>query len=142
MNVVLDANIYVSALITAGGNPAQILTRWQEGEIDVVVSDEIIEEIRRVTSYPKLWERYRSVRENRDELIERLREIAIVVEPSRTLSAVLQDESDNRYVECAIEGRAEYIVTGDPHLLDIREYQGVEILSPAALLAVLAATRR
>jgi hypothetical protein len=142
MNVVLDANIYVSALITAGGNPAQILTRWQEGEIDVVVSAEIIEEIRRVTSYPKLWERYRSVRENRDELIERLREIAIVVEPSRTLSAVLQDESDNRYVECAIEGRAEYIVTGDPHLLDIREYQGVEILSPAALLAVLAATRR
>ena len=137
MNVVLDANIYVSALITENGNPAKILTAWQDGRIGVVVSPAIIEEVRRVTGYPRLLNRYRRIRENRDELIANLREIAIVVEPIVKVSIVEQDESDNRYLECALAASAEYIVTGDPHLLNVQEYRGVKMLTPAAFLALL-----
>jgi uncharacterized protein len=137
MNVVLDANIYVSALITRDGNPAKILSMWQEGRIDVVASPAIIEEVRRVTGYPKLLNRYGGIRENRDELIATLKEVAIVVEPNVKVSVVEQDESDNRYVECALAGNAAYIVTGDPHLLNVRGYKGVTIVTPAAFLALL-----
>jgi putative PIN family toxin of toxin-antitoxin system len=88
MNVVLDANIFISALITEDGNPARILSHWRNGDIDVVVSPAMIEEVRRVTAYPRLLNRYRLIRESCADLIAALSEIAIVVEPTETLSVV------------------------------------------------------
>ena len=139
MNVVLDANIFISALITEGGIPARILAHWRSGDIDVVASPAIIEEVRRVTGYPKLLNRYARIRENRDEFIATLSEIAIVVEPTEKLTVVREDESDNRYIECALAGNAEYLVSGDSHLLDVAEYRGIKMVPPATFLAILTA---
>ena len=61
----------------------------------------------------------------------------MIVEPAEALNVVEEDESDNRYLECAIEGRAQYVVTGDKHLLDIGEYSGIIILSPAAFVTAV-----
>ncbi len=137
MNVVLDANIFISALISESGAPGQILARWRRGEFDVIVSPAVIDEVRRVTGYPKLVNRYDRIRENSAELIATLSEIAIVVEPTEILAVVKDDESDNRYIECAIAGNAAYVVTGDSHLLEIHEYLGIKMISPAAFLANL-----
>ena len=139
MNVVLDANIFISALITKEGIPARILAHWRRGDINVVVSPAVIEEIRRVTGYPRLLNRYARIRENRDELIATLSEVAIVVEPAEKVVVVLEDESDNRYIECALAGNAAYVVSGDSHLLNLSEYRGIKMISPAAFMAVLTA---
>ena len=90
-----------------------------------------------MTGYPRLLNRYRGIRENRDELIATLEEIAIVVEPRVKISVVEQDASDNRYVECALAENAAHIVTGDPYLLNVREYQGITIVNPSAFLTLL-----
>lgn len=137
MRVVLDANIFISALISRQGNPAKILDKWQKREIEVVVSSAIIAEIDRVMGYERLQKKYPRIQEERAGLIEDLKGFATVVEPQQRLSVVQADESDNRYVECAVESGANYIVTGDPHLLAVKEYQGIVVISPATLLTLL-----
>ena len=58
-------------------------------------------------------------------------------EPDVKLNIIEEDPSDNKYLECAVSAGAQYIVSGDKHLLGLRSYQGVEILTPAAFLALL-----
>ncbi|MBK8905326.1 MAG: putative toxin-antitoxin system toxin component, PIN family [Anaerolineaceae bacterium] len=137
MRVVLDANIFISALISSQGNPAKILEKWQKRELEIVVSPTIVAEIERVTGYERLQKKYRRIREEREGLIDDLRNFATMVDPQQNLSVVQADDSDNRYIECAIESGASYIVTGDPHLLDINDFQGIPILTPAVFVALL-----
>ena len=137
MRVVLDANIFVSALISRQGNPAITVDRWLAGEFDVLVSRPIIDEILRVTGYERILKKDARVRENRLEFAALISDQGVWVEPPHRLSVVSADESDNRYLECAVAGGAQYIVTGDQHLLAIRHYQGIEIVSPAVFVALL-----
>lgn len=140
MRVVLDANIYISALISSQGHPAAIITRWlvgEGGDFEVLLSQPIVDEILRVTGYERLQSKYQKIREYRLEFVELISEQGIWVEPAETLAVVTADESDNRYLECAVAGGARYVVTGDEHLLTIGEYQGITILSPAAFVTWL-----
>ena len=59
------------------------------------------------------------------------------VEPLERLAAISSDESDNRYLECAVEGGAQYIISGDKHLLELGEYRGIAIVSAADFIALL-----
>ncbi len=137
MRVVLDANIYISALISNKGNPAKIINKWLAGQFDVLISQPIVDEILRVTNYKRIQKKYAKVRENRLEFVELVIEQGIWEKPSGTLTVVSADESDNRYVECAVAGNAQYIVSGDEHLLDVGEYQGIIIVTPATFLTLL-----
>ena len=136
MRVVLDANIYISSLISSKGNPASIINRWLSGEFDVLISQPIIDEILRVTGYERLQKKYKKVRENRLEFVELISEQGIWTEPTEKLTVVTADESDNRYLECAITGGATYVVTGDDHLLDVGNHQGISIITPAAFVTL------
>ena len=137
MRVVLDANIYISALISNKGNPAKIINKWLAGQFDVLISQPIVDEILRVTNYKRIQKKYAKVRENRLEFVELIIEQGIWEESSETLTVVSADESDNRYVECAVAGNAQYIVSGDEHLLGVGEYQGIIIVTPATFLTLL-----
>ena len=137
IRVVLDANIYISALISSQGHPAAIINRWLAGEFEVLLSPPIVDEILRVTAYERLQRKYQKIRENRLEFVELISEQGIWVEPPETLAVVTADESDNRYLECAVAGGARYVVTGDEHLLQVGEYQGITVLSPAAFVTWL-----
>lgn len=136
MRVVIDANIYVSALISPKGAPALVINRWLEGHFDVLVSQPIINEILRVTAYEKL-QRYKRLRESRLEFATLLSEQAVWAEPNEKLDVVSEDETDNRYIECAASGNARYIVSGDPHLLDVGEYRGIRLISPNEFIALM-----
>jgi len=135
--VVLDANIYVSALISEKGNPARIIRSWMEESIEIAISQPIIDEILRVTNYERIQRKYAKVRESRLNFVELLSEQCFWVEPDRQLDVVEADESDNRYIECAVASGAQYIVTGDDHLLALRNYLGIEIITPAAFIILL-----
>ena len=137
MRVVLDANIYISALISNKGNPAKIINKWLAGQFDVLISQPIVDEILRVTNYKRIQKKYAKVRDNRLEFVELIIEQGIWEESSETLTVVSADESDNRYVECAVAGNAQYIVSGDEHLLGVGEYQGIIIVTPATFLTLL-----
>lgn len=137
MRVVLDANIYVSSLISAKGHPAKIITRWLQGEFALLVSQPIIDEILRVAAYERIQKKYSHVKENRLEFVALVAEQGMWVEPREPLNVIAADESDNRYVECAVSGQGQYIVSGDGHLLELGSYQGIVIAPPAAFIALL-----
>ena len=136
MRVVLDANVLVSALISPKGSPATILSYWQEGKLAIVVSAAILQETDRVLRYPRIRERHLS-----EEIVHRflslLRKGAIVVEPDEEVQVIERDPSDNSYLECAVAGRAQYLVSGDGHLLDLKEYRGIQILAPREFITLL-----
>ncbi len=76
-----------------------------------------------------------------ERLLTSLRGSGRWVDPSAELDVVAADPDDNRVLEAAIEGNAEFIVTGDRHLLELREYEGTRIVSPVEFLAELQLTR-
>jgi len=137
MRLVFDANVFVSALISRKGAPAKLLEYWQEERFDVVISPAILQELQRVLHYPKLRQRYHLPEEGIQRFLRLLRRQAIGVEPSEELTVIQHDPTDNRYLECAIAGEADIIVSGDHHLAELGEYQGIQILSPAGSLALL-----
>jgi putative PIN family toxin of toxin-antitoxin system len=139
MRVVLDANVLISAVISPQGTPAQILRMWEEGEseIELVLSPAILVEVERVIHYPRIQERYKLPEEYVGQFLDLIRSSATLIEASEKLSIIAEDPPDNRYLECAAEARASYIVTGDDLLLRLKEYKGVIILRPAAFVAAV-----
>ena len=137
MKAVLDANVFVSALINTRGTPKQIVDLWREEAFDLLISKAILDEIGRVLRYPKIIALHKLAETELLTFLALLSEEGLIVEPAETLH-VSPDESDNRYIECALAGGADYLVTGDKlHLLPIGEYQGIKFVSPAVFLAVM-----
>lgn len=137
MRIVLDCNIFVSALIVSGSGPARILDLVRERKIELLVSPPILAEIARVMRYPKLQKRHRLSPQQLDDLIANYAGFATVTPGKRRVKAVQKDPSDNMYLECALEGEADLIVSGDGHLLDLETFRGIPIVSPAAFLEIL-----
>jgi len=135
--VVLDANVLVSALISPRGATAQLLGAWEEGRFVLLISEAILRELDRVLHYPKLQERYRLPESRIARFLQLLRTQGVLVETTVQLSVIERDPTDNRYLECAVTGEAQIIVSGDRHLLELGAYQGIQILSPAGFLAFL-----
>jgi putative PIN family toxin of toxin-antitoxin system len=141
IRAVLDANVFVSALLSPRGFPSKILAAWHAERFHLVISPAILEEISRVFPYPKIALRHRWPEEKIGLFMEDLAHLAILTPSERTLNVIAEDPSDNRYLECAAEGGAEYVVSGDQHLLQLATYQGIKILTPREFLAVLAHLR-
>ncbi|MEJ2262067.1 MAG: putative toxin-antitoxin system toxin component, PIN family [Anaerolineales bacterium] len=137
MRVILDVDVLVSAAISARGSPGKILDFWEQEQFDLVVSPPILEELERVIHYPRIQQKYELSEEYVEKFLALIGNEAIVVNPSNKLNVIEKDPSDNRYLECAKEGNASYIVTGDKHLLDLEEYNGIVILTPTGFLAIL-----
>ena len=139
MIVVLDTNVIVSALLAANGSPAEVIKRWEADEFDVVVSPPLLDELERAIQYPRVAKYLGLSQEAISSFLRRFAMVATVVEPQIRLEILEKDPDDNRVLECAIAGGASYIITGDKHLLERKEYQGIMILPPAGFLAFLEA---
>ena len=136
MRVVLDTNVLVSALISRHGAPGKILEVWEKGRFDLVVSRPILDELGRVLHYPKIQKKYNLPSKHLERFLRLISSQTLIVNPATEITIIQADPSDNRYLECAKEGEAAYIVTGDRHLLELGEFEGTIILPPAGFLAV------
>lgn len=126
---VFDTNVYISALITKGGRAEQAWLLAIEGKIEVYTSVPIVTEMAQKLRKKFHWE------DNQIRAaIRHIAKIAQVVKPEVKLN-VLADKPDNRILECARHAGAEYIVTGDRHLLRLASFEGIEIVSIADFLA-------
>ena len=131
MRVVLDTNAVVSALLFRGIS-SELVSLWQKGLITLLLSREILDEYLRVFSYPK----FELTEEEIKELIqEEILPYAEVVKPKRRLRVVQRDPSDDKFIECAVAGKARVIISGDKDLLSLGRYRQIRILSPAKFLA-------
>jgi putative PIN family toxin of toxin-antitoxin system len=131
LKVVLDTNVIVSGLNFPKSNPAKILILVASGEITNVISRHILNETKRILINKFFW-----LREEVEAIEGWLKAFSKSVNPESRL-AVIVDDPDNRILECGLEGQADFIISGDHHLADLENYQGIKIVDPATFLAII-----
>ena len=137
LRAVFDANVYVSAYIRPEGAPGQILELFlRNAAFEIVLSADIIEEVLRAFAYPKIRKAVRG-KIDPELWFEDILVLADVIAGDLKTPGASDDPDDDKYVAAAIEGRAAFIVSGDPDLLDVGEYQGVRIITPRTFLDLL-----
>ncbi|MFW3147228.1 MAG: putative toxin-antitoxin system toxin component, PIN family [Thermoplasmatota archaeon] len=128
--IVLDTNILISA-IGWNGPERRIIEKAIEGEYELLIGKELISEFIGVISR----EKFSKIRkEDIRRFLILIFEIFEVVKQRTTIDAVFEDPDDNKILECAVDGNADYIVTGDEHLLSIREFRGIKIIRSKNLI--------
>lgn len=127
MRLVIDTNILVSALLAGTSLPAHLVVLWREGRFDLLTSADQLDELMRVTRYPKIRERLTPSLAGR--LVNELRDVAAVVQNLPTV-AVCTDPYDNYLLAIAVAGAADFLVTGDKRdLLGLKLYESTRIIT-------------
>ncbi len=134
IRVTADSNIYISAL-HFGGPPDRLLDLARTGIIELTISDDILGEVTRV-----LRDKFGWSREALSMAQARIADFTVRVAPARKLDAVKEDPADNRILECAVEGKSEYLVTRDHHLLKLKTFGGVQMIKVADFLDLVRTT--
>jgi uncharacterized protein len=138
VRAVLDANIFASALMRPQGPPGRVLgLLLRQRVFELVMSPAILEEVARVLHYPKVRKCIAATDEKLDLWLAALDLISVPVEGSLEVKAVAADPDDDKYLAAAVEGMAEFVVSGDDHLLSLGTYEGVRIIRARAFLEVL-----
>ncbi len=127
MRLVIDTNVLISALLAGKSLPAHLIVLWREGRFDLLTSANQLDELVRVTRYPKIRERLAPALAGR--LINELRDIAVEVK-SLPIVTVSIDPYDNYLLAMAAAGSADFLVTGDKRdLLALKLYEGTKIIT-------------
>mgnify|MGYP001156593921 CR=1 FL=1 len=127
MRVVVDTNVLISALLSGRSPPAQIVTLWREGRFALLTSQEQLDELARVTRYPKIRERLSPALAGR--LVNELRDVAELVADLPQVTACA-DPYDNFLLAMIVAGRADHLVTGYKRdLLSMVRYEGARIIA-------------
>ncbi|MCK4384830.1 MAG: putative toxin-antitoxin system toxin component, PIN family [candidate division Zixibacteria bacterium] len=137
IKAVLDANVLVSAMLTPKGHPAEILRKWRAGSLDLVISLSLLREIQRVISYPKIKKRLAQSDSEVNEFLLGLAQFSIMVYGEPQIDIIKEDPTDNKYLACAQKAEADFIVTGDQHLLKLQNHKGTKIVNPKEFLNIL-----
>ena len=130
--VVIDTNVIISALLF-GGKPGKLIPLWQNRRIEPIVSRDIIDEYIRVLAYPKFQ---LSEKEIQFLFYRQVLPYFEIAETSQGEIIISNDPSDDKFIQCALAGNAKTIVSGDSHLLSLKTYQDIHILSPAEYLKI------
>ena len=128
LQAVIDTNVWLSGFIF-GGNPEKAIRQFIDGRLIVITAEDLLSELRR-----KVTQRF-PLYEPRLVLLEAsIREDAILVQLGSVQISASRDTDDNKFIEIAVVGSAQYIVSGDKDLLTLGEYEGIKILKPSEFL--------
>ena len=125
MKIVIDTNVLISAIFWTG-NPKQLLNKVRRGEATFLISEDLLNEFKEVLM--RKDKPFKLSLEEAERVVTDMRGIAQIVHPNSQV-VVCKDERDNKVLEYAIDGRAEYVISGDLHLLGLKSFKGVKIIS-------------
>ena len=120
---VLDTNVIISSAL--GGALVLILERWDKGEFTVIVTSDILREYFEVLNRPK----FKLKQETIDKITRYIYQFSEFVIPEETIKLIEADPADDKFLEAAIAGKVDFIVSGDTHLLELKEFRSIPILS-------------
>jgi len=132
MRIVLDANIIISSFFW-GGNPKIIVERIISGIDELFISKEILEEIEGVIRRPK----FHTDNDRINYFINSIEEIGNKITPQKLGETGSRDRTDNKYIECGTTANVDYIISGDIHLLELKKYQNMQIVSAKNYLDIV-----
>jgi putative PIN family toxin of toxin-antitoxin system len=128
--IVVDTNIYISAIFW-GGKPREIIDLGRDNRVHIFTSLEIENEIAE-----KLRTKFRLDEEEINQILLDFSTLTVPVKVTTKIEALPDDPEDNKFIECAVLSGANYIVSGDKHLLELKEYSGIKILKASEYLAI------
>ena len=131
IKVVLDTNIYVSAIVF-GGKPREVFLEITRGKRALFVSKKILAELRGV-----LRKKFKYTLLEIDRVEQIILEIAEIIEPRQTITIIPSQPMDNHILECAVETKADFVITGDKkHLLLLKKFKNIPIISADQFLKI------
>src|SRR3989338_7106922 len=130
IRVLPDTNIVISSAFWIG-NPYEVIKKGILGEYQLIISAKILVEVS-----DKLRNKFQFPEENIQELIDILMIYCHVIDVTSKFNAV-RDKKDNKIIECAFDGKADYIVTGDPDLLELKEFKNIRIITAKDFLKII-----
>lgn len=137
MKVVVDTNVLISAFLSPDGVSARIFKQLEQEAFELLVSEPILAEYEKVLRYDRVRQRHKLSDEQIKRAVEDLRTSATLVEPTVALTVVEGDPDDDKFFECALDGGAQLIVSGDLRVQAVKEHRGIRVFSPALFLALL-----
>ena len=127
--VVLDTNVLISA-IAFKGKPREVFNRVLNGQMQLAISEDILNEMEDVLLGKKFKYPKRVIYSIRNAL----EDLAEFVIPQKEVKRIKKDPDDNRILECAVEAKADLIISGDNHLLELKQYKNIRIITPSDYL--------
>ncbi len=137
LKAVVDTNVLVSGTILSRGNPFEILEAWRRYEFTLITSPEITTEVEAVLRRPMFYKEYGLTESLVSRLITVLNLEALAVNPKAISSLPGIEPADLKFLACAEAAAADYFVTGDRALLNLRAYNATLIVSPGIFLHIL-----
>ncbi|EKD91339.1 MAG: hypothetical protein ACD_30C00021G0003 [uncultured bacterium] len=129
--VVFDTNIFISSIIF-GGNPRQCLELARENEIELYISRAILLELSEKLEEKFLWQS-----KDTKEVIEGILMFASLVSPKKKINHIKENPKDNMILECAVEAKADFLISGDKkHLLALKTFKNIKIISAKQFLDI------
>ncbi len=136
MRITLDTNVLVSATFW-DGEAYDILRLIEQKKVSCYLSEPILQEYSRVIHSEEIIEKIDRKHLSVKSALIKVMEMCVIVDPSRQIDAVPEDAGDNKILECADEARADYIISYDNHLLKMKEFEGIKIISPKEFLKLV-----
>jgi putative PIN family toxin of toxin-antitoxin system len=133
MRVVLDTNVFISGIFWEGNFCSQIIDKWRKGRFQLVSSPKLIDELVKILGNFKISMPEEMIEEWKNLIIEN----SIMVDPLAAIKAVKDDSEDDKFIEAAVYGEADFIVSQDKHLLKLKEYNKINILNPEEAVLIL-----
>ena len=132
LKVVLDTNIIISSAISKNGNPAKIFELLLLEKIENYTTKEIIKEIETVFNRERI--RKLITLTDKEFIINTYKTFSVLISPDKKHKIVKEDKDDDKFIDCAIKAKAHYIISGDPHLTNLKEYKGIKIIKPSEFI--------
>ena len=134
LRAVIDTNLFISGLFVRDSLSAQLQDLWINQDFELITSVEIIKEISRVLSYPRIQKRFKPREENIRRFFRLIFRKAVISKDIYHTDKIVADPSDNKFLACALEKKADYIVSRDPHLRNLKHYHGIQIVDATTFI--------
>lgn len=134
LKVVVDTNQFISSLISQKGPSAKLIDAWRHYQFTLIINVALLEEIERVFYYPRIIKARDLSERTIETFLKFIRKRAVILTNTPKVTVITDDPDDNQVLACAIKSKADYIVSGDTDLLNLKEYQGIPIVTVTEFL--------
>lgn len=131
LKVVIDTNVFISAFYLPESRPANVVLLARRKTILNLISPQILKEVERIIKKNLLWDNSKT-----QSAVRRIKNFSEEVHPQERLS-IIADDPDNRILECGVASQADFIISGDKHLLNLKNFQEINIVTPADFLVAI-----
>lgn len=135
MKITVDTNVLVSTAFWYGPSN-EIIGKVESGEIELFLSEEIIEEFSGVLDYKEIRDKIKNKHLEALKTLDTRVCISKIISPIKKIDIIKEDPDDNKILECALAGNVDYIVTQDNHLLRLKEFEEIKIVTPKEFLTI------